>query len=390
MAARVKAGLLPLTGVMEGTSLAGMERAVGGGDRARNSSMWVWPKRARRMTSGKPARVLARASEPRNISGDLAAADVAVPGEGGVGVDAGRNVGHDPDVVVGRAGGGELGAEPGDLLGGGVAGGGAAAGGVALGLEDVLEDDEAGVADGRGEGDGVVAELGKVVEDGRAVGGRQCVSGEAGGVGLEEGAVGVFAVVLAAGVVVAEGEVDGGVGEGVAELEGDEGDGLCGEGGVVGGGGRGSEGVEAAVELVGHEVAGDGDEERVGLLLAGGVEAGLEEGGRGVDALGVAGGLEAGEVGGLGGGGGRRRGWRPSRWRGWSGGGRTWRGRGRDRGGCRRAGERGRWGARGLGLGRVQRERRGRAGRRGAGGEWTSRTMASMGAVGVKRERWMD
>ena len=39
-------------------------------------------------------------------------------GEGGVGVDAGRDVGHDPDVLVGGAGGGELGAEPGDLLGG--------------------------------------------------------------------------------------------------------------------------------------------------------------------------------------------------------------------------------------------------------------------------------
>ena len=63
--------------------------------------------------------------------------------------------------------------------------------------------------DGRGEGDVVVAELGELVQDGGAVGGREGVGGEAGGVGLEEGAVGVFAVVVAAGVVVAEGEVDG-------------------------------------------------------------------------------------------------------------------------------------------------------------------------------------
>jgi hypothetical protein len=55
---------------------------------------------------------------------------------------------------------------------------------------------------------------------------------------------------------------------------------------------------------VGHQVAGDGDEERVRLLLLCGVEAGLEQGGRRVDALGVAGGLKLGEVGGLGGGGG--------------------------------------------------------------------------------------
>jgi len=60
--------------------------------------------------------------------------------------------------------------------------------------------------------------------------------------------------------------------------------------------------VEAAVELVGHEVAGDGDEERVGLLFERGSEAGFEEGGGSVDALGAAGGLELGEVGGLGGG----------------------------------------------------------------------------------------
>ena len=69
-------------------------------------------------------------------------------------------------------------------------------------------------------------------------------------------------------------------------------------GGVVG------EGAEAAVELVGHEVAGDGDEERVRLLLAGGAEAGLEQGGRCVDAFGAAGFLEVSEVGCLGGGGG--------------------------------------------------------------------------------------
>ena len=79
-------------------------------------------------------------------------------------------------------------------------------------------------------------------------------------------------------------------GEGLVELEGDEGYGFGGEGGVVGGGGGGREGVEAAVELVGQEVAGDGDEEGVGLLEVLGVEAGGEQGGRGVDAFGVAGG----------------------------------------------------------------------------------------------------
>ena len=117
---------------------------------------------------------------------------------------------------------------------GGVVAGGAAAVGVFPGLEDVLEDDEASVADGRGEGDGVVAEVRELVEDGRAVGGGEDVGGEAGGGGVEEVAVGVFAIVVAAGVVVAEGEVDGGVGKGLAELESDEGDGLGGEGGVLG------------------------------------------------------------------------------------------------------------------------------------------------------------
>ena len=226
--------------------------------------------------------------------------------------------------------------------------------------------------------------MGEVVEDGGAVGEVRGVVGEARGVGLEEGAVGVFAIVLAAGVVIAEGEVDGGAGEGFAELEGDEVDGLGGEGGVVGCGGGGGEGVEAAVELVGEEIAGDGDEERVGLLLAGGVE---EEGGgrEGCRRL-----WRCRRIGGdrsrLPGWGRReRRGWRPSRWRGWSGVRRTWRGRGRDRGGCRREGRRGRWGAWGPGLRQeLRRERRGRAGRRAGGGGWTSRKMASgMRWVGI-------
>ena len=158
--------------------------------------------------------------------------------------------------------------------------------------------------DGGGEGDGVVAEMGEGAEDGGAVERGEGVVGEAHRISLEEGAVGVFAIVLAAGVVITEGEVDGGAGEGFAELEGDEVDGLGGEVGVLGCGGGGGEGVEAAVELVGEEIAGDGGEERVRLLLAGGVEEGLEEGRRGVGAFGVAGGLEASEVGCLGGGGG--------------------------------------------------------------------------------------
>jgi len=53
--------------------------------------------------------------------------------------------------------------------------------------------------------------------------------------------------------------------------------------------------------LMNHEVAGDRDKERVRLLLMGGAEAGLEQGGRCVDALGVAGFLEVGEVRSLGG-----------------------------------------------------------------------------------------
>jgi hypothetical protein len=61
--------------------------------------------------------------------------------------------------------------------------------------------------------------------------------------------------------------------------------------------------VEAAVELVRDEVAGDGDEERSGLLGVGSTEASFEQGGGGVDAAGTAGGLELGEVGYLGGGG---------------------------------------------------------------------------------------
>jgi len=63
--------------------------------------------------------------------GSLTSADVAGLGEGGVGVDAGWNVHHEPDVLVLRAGGGELGAEPGDLGRLRIAGRLAVAGGVA-------------------------------------------------------------------------------------------------------------------------------------------------------------------------------------------------------------------------------------------------------------------
>ena len=87
------------------------------------------------------------------------------------------------------------------------------------------------------------------------------------------------------------------------KAESDVGDGFDGEAGDVGGSGAGQEGVNAAVEEVGHEVAGDGDEEGVRLLLLGGAEAGFEEGGRGVDATGSAGALKMVEVGGLSGGG---------------------------------------------------------------------------------------
>ncbi len=86
------------------------------------------------------------------------------------------------------------------------------------------------------------------------------------------------------------------MGKGFAELESDEGDGLGGEGGVLGVSGMRGEGVEAAVELVDEEVAGDGDQDRVRLLLLSGVKAGLEQRGGRIDSLGAAGLLEVGEV----------------------------------------------------------------------------------------------
>ncbi len=86
------------------------------------------------------------------------------------------------------------------------------------------------------------------------------------------------------------------MGKGFAELESEESDGLGGKGGVFGARGGGGKGVEAAVELVGHKVAGDGDEQRVGLLLVSGAKAGLEQGWWRVDAPGAAGLLEVGEV----------------------------------------------------------------------------------------------
>lgn len=128
---------------------------------------------------------------------------------------------------------------------------------------------------------------------------------EADAVDVEEGAVSVFSIVLATRVVIAESEVDGGTGEGFAELKSDEGNGFGREGGVVCCGCGGGERVEAAVELVGHEVAGDGDEEGVGLLLVLGVEAGMEQDGGRVDTFSAAGVLELREVGSLGGRGGR-------------------------------------------------------------------------------------
>src|ERR1700734_499430 len=108
------------------------------------------------------------------------------------------------------------------------------------------------------------------VEDGGAICGREDAGGEVSSGGVEEVAVGIFAIVVAAGVVIAEGEVDGGLGKGFAELESDEGDGFGGEGGVFGVGGVGGERVESAVELVDEQVAGDGDQERVRLLLSSG------------------------------------------------------------------------------------------------------------------------
>jgi len=159
-----------------------------------------------------------------------------------------------------------------------------------------MEDNETRVADRRGEGDGVVPQMRELAEDGRATRRREDAGGEVGGGGVEEVAVGVFAVVVAAGVVIAESEVDGGVWKGLAELESDEGYGLGGEGGVLGGSGGGIEGMEPAVELMDHEVAGDGDQKRLGLPLASGAEAGMEQRGGCVDALGVAGFLEVSEV----------------------------------------------------------------------------------------------
>jgi hypothetical protein len=113
---------------------------------------------------------------------------------------------------------------------------------------------------------------------------------------------GIERVVGAAGVVVAEGDVDGDAGEGFAERRDDVLDRLLGEGEVIGVGRCGQERAVLAVELVGEEVAAEGDEPGVRRVGVDGVEAGQPEGVGGVDAADGAGGLEGGEVSRLGGG----------------------------------------------------------------------------------------
>ena len=54
--------------------------------------------------------------------------------------------------------------------------------------------------------------------------------------------------------------------------------------------------VEAAGELVGEEVAGEGDEKGVGFGVVGGGESGFEQGPGGVEGAAAAGGLESLEV----------------------------------------------------------------------------------------------
>ena len=114
ISARVKAGLLPLTGEMEGTSLTGMVPAgvlidahlvhVGVAEEDEADDVGELGEGGGEGIGGE-----------KHYRG-LAGADIAMGVEGGVGVDAGRDVCHDPGALVGDAGGGELGAEPRDLL----------------------------------------------------------------------------------------------------------------------------------------------------------------------------------------------------------------------------------------------------------------------------------
>src|ERR1017187_2953027 len=138
-------------------------------------------------------------------------------------VDAGRNVGHDPDLLAGLEGL-ELEGEPGGFGFGGRGVVGAGAGPVVGGEEDIVEDDEARVRQGSqrdvvaagGLPGAVRGELAGEIGGGRGggiAGGGGC--GERRGA-TEEFVVGIEVVVAAGGVVVAESVIDGGVGKGVA------------------------------------------------------------------------------------------------------------------------------------------------------------------------------
>jgi hypothetical protein len=110
-------------------------------------------------------------------------------------------------------------------------------------------------------------------------------------------------VVGAAGVVVAEGDVDGDAREGGAQARDLVADGLFDEGEIAGVGGGGDEALVFAVELVGEEIAADGDEFCVRGIRVDGLEARLPEDVGGVDAADGAGFLQCGGILRLGGGG---------------------------------------------------------------------------------------
>jgi hypothetical protein len=81
---------------------------------------------------------------------------------------------------------------------------------------------------------------------------------------------------------------------------GDELYGPGGEGGVLGSGCGGEQGVETAIELVCHDIAADGNEGRPGLHLMHRIDGGVEQDVGCIDALGIACGLQLVEVGCLG------------------------------------------------------------------------------------------
>ncbi len=159
--------------------------------------------------------------------GWCAGADVRTTVVGAPGVDAGRDVGEDPSLLMEFADLFELRGEPGELsILSGLSVGVGWRVGIGLGstgfvgghLVDVVEDEDAGGSDGRGQG-GCVVTVGQCENGGALVSLGKRVGDEVGGEGEEVVFAGTEAVVVAAGVVVAEGDEDGDVGEGGAEVE---------------------------------------------------------------------------------------------------------------------------------------------------------------------------